>query len=78
MPGKNDNFCGIIISFPLQRWFQLVYTHGESRKKKHPLTPGKRISKKRVAELVAVSKEILAQAIAQERIKWLFLGDRIN
>jgi len=30
-----------------------------------PLTPGKRISKKRVAELVAVSKEILEQAIAQ-------------
>jgi len=33
--------------------------------KMHPLTPGKRISKKRVAELVAVSKEILEQAIAQ-------------
>ena len=33
--------------------------------KMHPLTPGKRISKKRVAELVAISQEILAQAIAQ-------------
>jgi formamidopyrimidine-DNA glycosylase len=33
--------------------------------KMHPLTPGKRISKKRVVELIAVSKEILAQAIAQ-------------
>ncbi|MBK5243409.1 MAG: DNA-formamidopyrimidine glycosylase [Eubacteriaceae bacterium] len=33
--------------------------------KMHPLTPGKRVSKKRVAELIAVSKEILEQAIAQ-------------
>lgn len=33
--------------------------------KMHPLTPGKRVSKKRVAELIAVSKDILEQAIAQ-------------
>ncbi|KNZ41476.1 DNA-formamidopyrimidine glycosylase [Acetobacterium bakii] len=33
--------------------------------KMHPLTPGKRVSKKRVAELIAVSKRILEQAIAQ-------------
>ncbi|MDD3307885.1 MAG: DNA-formamidopyrimidine glycosylase, partial [Acetobacterium sp.] len=33
--------------------------------KMDPTTPGKRISKKRVAELIAVSKEILEQAIAQ-------------
>lgn len=30
-----------------------------------PRTPGKRVSKKRVAELIAVSQEILEQAIAQ-------------
>ncbi|HEY5556069.1 MAG TPA: hypothetical protein VIK44_03765 [Acetobacterium sp.] len=33
--------------------------------KMHPLTPGKRVSKKRVTELIAVSKEILEKAIAQ-------------
>lgn len=33
--------------------------------KMHPLTPGKRVSKKRTAELIAVSKEILEKAIAQ-------------
>lgn len=31
----------------------------------HPKTPGKRISKRRIAELVVISKEILEQAIAQ-------------
>ncbi len=35
------------------------------RMKMHPATPGKRVSKKRVVELIAVSKEILEQAIAQ-------------
>ncbi|MBC3796020.1 DNA-formamidopyrimidine glycosylase [Acetobacterium tundrae] len=35
------------------------------RMKMHPATPGKRVSKKRVAELITVSKEILEQAIAQ-------------
>jgi len=33
--------------------------------KMHPLTPGKRVSKKRVEELIAVSNEILESAIAQ-------------
>jgi formamidopyrimidine-DNA glycosylase len=33
--------------------------------KMHPKTPGKRMSKKRVEELIEVSKEILEQAIAQ-------------
>lgn len=33
--------------------------------KMDPTTPGKRVSQKRVAELIAVAKEILAQAIAQ-------------
>jgi len=33
--------------------------------KLHPATPGKRVSKKRVTELIAVSKEILELAIAQ-------------
>ena len=31
----------------------------------HPTTPGKRISKKRVAELVVISQKVLDQAIAQ-------------
>lgn len=35
------------------------------RLKIDPTTPGKRVSKKRVVELIAVSKEILEQAIAQ-------------
>nr|WP_320027138.1 DNA-formamidopyrimidine glycosylase [uncultured Acetobacterium sp.] len=35
------------------------------RMKLHPATPGKKISKKRVVELVTISKEILEQAIAQ-------------
>lgn len=35
------------------------------RMKIHPTTPGKRISKKRVAQLITVSQEILEQAIAQ-------------
>ncbi len=35
------------------------------RMKIHPATPGKRLSKKRVAELIDVSTEILTQAIAQ-------------
>ena len=35
--------------------------------KMHPLTPGKRVSKKRVAELIALSQEILEQAIAQQQ-----------
>jgi formamidopyrimidine-DNA glycosylase len=35
------------------------------RMKMHPATPGNRLSQKRVAELVTVSKEILEKAIAQ-------------
>jgi len=35
------------------------------RMEMHPKTPGKRVSKKRVEELVEVSKEILEKAIAQ-------------
>jgi len=31
----------------------------------NPTTPGKRVSKKRITELIAISKEILEQAIAQ-------------